>query len=48
MRHDPEIGSRVANNLGRIPAELPMLLDAPEDFPMQDLVVNIGLILREA
>ena len=48
MRRDPEIGSRVANNLGRIPAELPMLLDAPEDFPVQDLVVNIGLILREA
>ncbi len=48
MRRDPEIGIRVANNLGRIPAELPILLDAPEDFPVQDLVVNIGLILREA
>ncbi len=48
MRRDPEIGNRVANNLGRSSEELPTLLDAPEDFPVQDLVVNIGLILREA
>ena len=48
MRRDPGIGTRVANNLGRIPAELPLLLNAAEDFPVQDLVVNIGLILREA
>jgi len=48
MRREPDIGTRVANNLGRIPAELPLLLNAPEDFPVQDLVVNIGLILREA
>ena len=48
MRRDPEIGARVANNLGRMLAELPLLLNAPDDFPVQDLVVNIGLILREA
>ena len=48
IRRDPEIGTRVASGLGRIPEEIPMLLDAPEDFPVQDLVVNIGLILREA
>jgi len=48
LRRDPEIATRVANNLGRIHEELPLLLDAPEDFPVQDLVVNIGLILREA
>ena len=48
MRREPGIGARVANNLGRIHTELPALLDAPEDFPVQDLVVNIGLILRDA
>ena len=48
LRREPEIGARVANNLGRIPAEIPQLLNAPEDFPVQDLVVNIGLILRES
>jgi len=48
MRREPGIGARLANNLGRISAELPLLLDAPEDFPVQDLVVNIGLILRDA
>ena len=47
MRRDPGIGARVATGLGRLSAELPMVLDAPDDFPVQGLVVNIGLILRE-
>ena len=37
MRLEPEIGTRVANNLGRIPAESPLLLDAPRNFPVQEL-----------
>ena len=45
MRREPEIGTRVANNLGQIPAELPLLLDAPQDFRCK---IYIGLILREA
>ena len=36
MRLEPEIAARIANNLGRIPAELPLLLDAPQDFSVQD------------
>ncbi len=45
---EPAIGLRVAENLGRIPGELERILDAPEDFPLHDLAVNVGLILREA
>ena len=48
MRRDSSIGPQVASSLGRTPGELDLPLDAPEDFPMQDLIVNVGLILRDA
>ncbi len=48
MRREPAIALRVADNLGRAAGELELPLVAPEDFPMQDLIVNVGLILREA
>ena len=48
MRRDPAIGLRVADNLGRTAGEFDLPLDAPDDFPIQDLIVNVGLILREA
>ena len=48
MGREPAIGRRVAENLGRTLGELEQILDAPEDFPLHDLVVNVGLILREA
>ena len=48
IRREPSIGTRVAANLGRMAGELGIPLDAPEDFPIQDLIVNVGLILREA
>ena len=48
IRREPSIGTRVADNLGRMAGELDIPLDAPEDFPIQDLIVNIGLNLREA
>ena len=48
IRREPTIGTRVAENLGRMTGELEIPLDAPEDFPIQDLIVNIGLNLREA
>ena len=48
IRRDPAIATRVSSNLGRIEGELELPLDAPEDFPIQDLIVNVGLILREA
>lgn len=42
------IRSQLTLNLNRQVVELVCPLDAPEDFPMQDLIVNVGLILREA
>jgi len=48
MRRDPAIGIRVSNNLGRVAGELELPLIAPDDFPVQDLIVNVGLILRDA
>ena len=48
IRREPSIARRVANSLGRIEGELELPLDAPEDFPLQDLIVNVGLILRDA
>lgn len=48
IRREPSIGTRVAANLGRMAGELEIPLDAPEDFPIQDLIVNVGLTLREA
>jgi hypothetical protein len=43
-----EVGPGVAANLGR---ELQLMrppLEMPEDFPVQELVINLGLALREA
>jgi len=48
MRREPAIGLRVADNLGRAPGEVMLPLNAPEDFLIQDLIVNVGLILRDA
>ena len=48
MRREPAIGLRVADSLGRPPGELMLALNASEDFPIQDLIVNVGLILRDA
>ena len=48
IRREPEMANRVASNLRRDPGELVSPLIQPDDFPVQDLIVNIGLILREA
>ena len=48
IRREPEMANRVASNLRRDPGELVSPLNQPDDFPVQDLIVNIGLILREA
>ena len=48
MGREPSIAARVANNLGRMAGEIELPLTAPDDFPVQDLIVNIGLVLREA
>ena len=47
IRRDPDISMRVANNLRRLPAELASPLIFPEDFPVNDLVINMGLALRD-
>lgn len=44
----PDIARQVATNLGRLAEELVPVLECPADFPVQDLIINIGLILREA
>ena len=44
---EPLIATRVADNLGRMPGEIELPLITPKDFPVQDLIVNIGLVLRE-
>ena len=41
------IRSQLSLNLNRRAVELTCPLDAPEDFPIQDLIVNVGLVLRE-
>ena len=48
IRRDPGISARVANNLQRLTAEVASPLIYPEDFPVNDLVVNMGLVLRDA
>lgn len=48
MGREPSIAARVADNLGRTAGKIELPLTAPEDFPIQDLIVNIGLVLREA
>ncbi len=44
----PDIARQVAANLQRPAEELTTPLDCPADFPVQDLIINIGLTLREA
>lgn len=44
---EPGIGLQVAANLGRPAGELKIPLVHPADFPIHDLIVNIGLVLRE-
>lgn len=46
LGREPSIGYRVAANLGREAGELAPPLAAPEGFPVHDLVVNVGLVLR--
>lgn len=48
MGREPAIAASVVRNLGRIAGSIELPLIVPEDFPIQDLIVNIGLILREA
>ncbi len=47
LKRDPDISMRVANNLRRHPADLASPLIFPEDFPVNDLVINMGLALRD-
>ena len=44
---DSDISIRVANNLRRLPADVASPLIYPEDFPVHDLVINMGLALRD-
>lgn len=46
VRRNPDISTKVAGNLRRFAAELASPLIYPEDFPVHDLVVNMGLVLR--
>ena len=47
IRRDPDISMRVADNLRRPPGELSSPLIYSEDFPVHDLVINMGLTLRD-
>jgi hypothetical protein len=44
-KDDDDIAARVAKNLGRDTMEAEAPLDLPDDFPIDDLIVNIGLSL---
>ncbi len=46
LGREPAIGYQVAANLGREAGVLAPPLAAPEGFPVHDLVVNVGLVLR--
>ena len=48
MGREPSIAASVVNNLGRMAGMIDLPLITPEDFPIQDLIINIGLVLREA
>lgn len=43
-----EVGPGVAANLGRELQALRPPVEAPEDFPVQEMAINLGLALREA
>ena len=45
MGREPAVGLRMAENLGRGLGEVERILDAPEDFLLHDLAINVGLIL---
>ena len=45
---EPTIAYQVANNLGRVTGALASPVAYPDDFPINDLIVNIGLSLWEA
>lgn len=47
ISRDPDISMRVADNLRRLPADLSSPLICPADFPVHDLVINMGLALRD-
>ena len=46
IKRNPDISMRVADNLRRFRAELTSPLIYPEEFPVHDLVINMGLVLR--
>lgn len=48
ISHSPNIASQVAENLQRPAGELALPLSYPADFPIHDLIVNIGLVLQYA
>ncbi len=45
---DKSVVTQVGDSLQRVVGELAPPLDYPEDFPVDDFVVNMGLALREA
>ncbi|MDP3062654.1 MAG: hypothetical protein Q8O40_05525 [Chloroflexota bacterium] len=45
---ETDLGPQLADTLGRSAGELSIPMVAPEDFPVRDFVVNVGLALREA
>ncbi len=47
IAREPDVASRVADNLGRALGHIEAPIDVPPDFPIHDLIVNVGLCLRE-
>ena len=45
---EPDIGQQVATRLRRDTLELNLPIKTPQGFPLEDLIVNVGLALREA
>lgn len=43
VSREPAIAARLAETLGRVPGEFSPALDYPADFPLHDLIVNVGL-----
>lgn len=48
LNSNPRVGAELATNLRRTLGEIASPLDLPPDFPLNDLVVNVGLALWEA
>lgn len=47
ITREPDVPSQVADNLGRTLGQLTLRLETPDEFPVHDMIINVGLNLRD-